>query len=172
METFNTMTTANQTRPCWVDGRRAIFHRWTDSARPVKPKGMEDENTLDRYQLHTVHGLVEYEDGHMERVWPHKIQFADGGNFAAWDWETMEAIRDDRDPIPVPDFLTKDMHLPADPVPAPVPRTYRHCYNCKNSPKDTEPCELSNYDCRRCDKTDCICKSCDSSKSNWEAEEE
>lgn len=169
MATINNMITANQTRPCWANGRRAIFHRWTDSARPVKPKGMEDEDTLDRYQLHSVHGLVEFEDGHMERVWPSNIQFADGGGFDAWDWEGMEAKRDAMEPIPLPDFLAKDMHLPADPVPAPT--SARRCTNCKNNPEDTEPCDLANYDCRRCRKADCICKSCEG-KNKWEALEE
>lgn len=31
-----TMTTI-EWRPCWVNGRRAIFHRWSDSAMPVNP---------------------------------------------------------------------------------------------------------------------------------------
>lgn len=84
-----------KTRPCWVDGRRAIFHRWTDSARPVKPRGMEDEGTAERYQLHSVHALVEYEDGTMERVWPNTVQFADSEIlFSDYDWEAMEEERD------------------------------------------------------------------------------
>ena len=73
-------------RPCYVNGRRALFHRWTDSARPVKARGMEEEENAERYQLHSVHGLVEYEDGTMERVWPSAIQFADGGYFDDYAW--------------------------------------------------------------------------------------
>ena len=65
MAAFNDIKITIQTRPCWVDGRRAIFHRWTDSARPAKPKGMEDEETADRFQIHNVHALVEYEDGRL-----------------------------------------------------------------------------------------------------------
>ena len=63
MATYNTLITPTQTRPCWVEGRRAIFHRWTDSARPVKARGMEEDENAERYQLHSVHALVEYEDG-------------------------------------------------------------------------------------------------------------
>ena len=83
------------TRPCWVDGRRAIFHRWTDSARPVKPRGMEEDEAADRYQLHSVHALVEYEDGTVERVWPNAVRFADSEvYFLDYDWEDMERERD------------------------------------------------------------------------------
>lgn len=71
----------NERRPCYVNGKRAMFHRWADNARPVKPRGMENDENADVYQLHTVHALVEYEDGTMERVWPSSIQFADGGDF-------------------------------------------------------------------------------------------
>ncbi len=165
-------------RPCWVNGRRAMFHRWTDSARPVKPKGMEDEDALDRYQLHSVHGLVEYEDGHMERVWPNTIQFADGGDFTAYDWESMEANRTDPEPGPAAKpqatgFLARaraaaSVFAPSRKAEEPA----RHCYNCKHSPTDTEPCEAVNYDCSRCARVgnvDCICQRCDY-KSMWEAD--
>lgn len=70
----------NVRRPCYVDGKRAMFHRWVDNARPVKPRGQETDDA-ENYQLYTVHALVEYEDGTMERVWPSHIRFADGGQF-------------------------------------------------------------------------------------------
>lgn len=88
-------------RPCWVRDRRAIFHRWADSARPVSPRGQEKKDTENRLQISNVHGLVEYEDGTMERVWPQHIQFADGGCFEEFDWDAMERERDGRDtPLP------------------------------------------------------------------------
>ena len=83
-----------KTRPCWVKGRRAIWHRWTDSARPVKPWGLEDDEDADRFQTWNVHGLVEYEDGTVARVWPNEIRFADGGDFSDYCWESMEEKRD------------------------------------------------------------------------------
>jgi hypothetical protein len=149
-----------------------MFHRWTDSARPVKPKGMEDEDTLDRFQIHNVHGLVEYEDGHMERVWPNTIQFADGGGFDAYDWETMEAIRDDREPIPLPGFLTKDLHLAGDPVPANKDNA-KTCVTCRHGFSDLATCEKFDYNCKRCAAAgalDCPCQTC-VDKDKWEAEE-
>lgn len=88
----NTITVTFPTpeyRPCWVNNRKALFHRWVDSARPVKPKGMEDEETTDRYQLYNVHGLVEFEDGTMARVWPQDIQFADIREEFLTDWQPL-----------------------------------------------------------------------------------
>lgn len=88
-----TMTTV-EGRPCWVNGRRAIFHRWSDSARPVNPYGKDDRSD-ERLQKWSVHGIVEYEDGTVEREWPSAIQFADSAEkFAAFDWDTMEDRRD------------------------------------------------------------------------------
>lgn len=72
-------------RPCMVNGRRALFHRWADSARPVAPLGVEVDETTQRYQLHNVHGIVEYADGTVARVWPSDIQFIDG-DFGAYAW--------------------------------------------------------------------------------------
>lgn len=88
------MTTC-EGRPCWVKGRRAIFHRWTDSARPVKPAS-NDQDTDERMQKWSVHGLVEYEDGTVEREWPSAIRFADSAEkFAGICWDALEARRDD-----------------------------------------------------------------------------
>lgn len=85
---------AHEMRPCWVRGKRALFHRWTDSARPVAPKGLPDVETELRYQLWHVHGVVEYEDGTLDRVWPYEIQFAGNPVFKEYAWEQMEAERD------------------------------------------------------------------------------
>lgn len=87
--------TTGEMRPCWVRGRRAFFHRWTDSARPVVPHGMTQEETNERYQVWSVHALVEFEDGKVERVWPYEVQFADGGSFDEYSWEQMEHNRDE-----------------------------------------------------------------------------
>ena len=96
MAAFNdkiTITTC-EGRPCWVKGRRAIFHRWTDSARPVKPAN-NDQETDERMQKWSVHGLVEYEDGTVEREWPSAIRFADSAEkFDAICWDALEARRE------------------------------------------------------------------------------
>ena len=64
-------------RPCWVHNRKAVFHRWCDTARPVKPRGMEEDENAEYFQLYNVHGLVEFQDGTVARVWPQDIQFID-----------------------------------------------------------------------------------------------
>lgn len=78
-------------RPCMVNGRRAMFHRWADSARPVTPRDLEEEEMYGpRYQLYSVHGIVEFEDGTVQRVWPSDIRFIDGGDFADYVWPEEE----------------------------------------------------------------------------------
>jgi hypothetical protein len=77
LESKITITTAEY-RPCWVNGRKALFHRWVDTARPAKPREeTKDAGPADHFQLYSVQGLVEYEDGTVARVWPQDIQFAD-----------------------------------------------------------------------------------------------
>lgn len=64
-------------RPCYVAGKRALFHRWVDTRRPVTPRGIGDSDTDRRYQIWSVHAIVEFEDGAVERVWPSEVEFAD-----------------------------------------------------------------------------------------------
>lgn len=46
-------------RPCYVDGRKALFHRWTAY------------NVID-------YAIVEYEDGKVDIVHPQSIRFVTG----------------------------------------------------------------------------------------------
>lgn len=80
-------TDENPLRPCWVKGRKAIFHRWCNTANPCLPKGMEPDNEKARYfQYRSVTAIVEFMDGSVDRVWPQEIEFADGGRFDAMTW--------------------------------------------------------------------------------------
>ncbi len=153
MATINQgFTITYQTRPCWVDGRRAIFHRWTDSARPVKPKGMEEDEAADRYQVHNVHALVEYEDGTVARVWPNTVRFADSAvAFAGYDWTTMEDWRDAKDNMPQ---LTPNDCIKIS------PHGDRNCLTCGYEYPDRSKCEGEEYTCRVCDAEACRCKEC------------
>lgn len=160
MAAFNDIKIITQTRPCWVDGRRAMFHRWTDSARPVKPRGMEDDETADRFQLHSVHGLVEYEDGTMERVWPNTIRFADGGAFAELDWEGMEHRRDQ----------IEYGALEAIPLSDDAPLQSQACITCAHGKENAEFCEGAEYNCDKCTVMRCICKRCEDF-DRWEPKE-
>lgn len=143
-------------RPCWVRGRRAIFHRWTDSARPVKPVS-NDQDTDERLQKWSVHGLVEYEDGHMEREWPNSIRFADSREyFDSMPWEEMEARRDEMDDQHVERIQEETVEKNPD------------CATCAHNDPTTwmEQCGAMEYDCINC-TADCICKTCENS-SKWE----
>lgn len=80
------VTIEQERRPCIVNGQRAMFHRWADSARPVTPRGIEEDETSERYQLHSVHGIVEFEGGTVQRVWPSEIRFIDHSEFEAYVW--------------------------------------------------------------------------------------
>lgn len=76
-------------RPCWVRGRKALFHRWAYSAHPVLPRGMTADANARYFQFRNTRALVEYEDGTMDRVYPTDIQFADGGRFQDYAWLPM-----------------------------------------------------------------------------------
>ena len=77
-------------RPCYVNGRKALFHRWVNSARPQLPKGQEPTENSRYFQFRAPHGLVEYEDGTLDTVWPHAIKFADHGRFQDYAWDPAE----------------------------------------------------------------------------------
>ena len=77
-------------RPCYVNGRKALFHRWVNSARPALPKGQEPAENSRYFQFRATHGLVEYEDGTLDTVWPQAIKFADHGRFQDYAWEPAE----------------------------------------------------------------------------------
>ena len=83
----------NEYRPCYVNGRKALFHRWVNTANPALPKGMDPDNEKAKFFQHrSTAGLVEYENGIVERVWPQDIRFADGGHFDKCEWLTIEKL--------------------------------------------------------------------------------
>lgn len=85
-----TVTQEIEYRPCYVNGRRALFHRWVNSARPQLPKGQEPTENSRYFQFRATHGLVEYEDGTLDTVWPQAIKFADHGRFLDYAWDPAE----------------------------------------------------------------------------------
>ena len=82
--------TTDTRRPCYVNGRRALFHAWANTARPAMPRGADPETTTDYFQLSHLHAVVEYEDGTVARVWPQDMKFADGGDFDKFEWAPQE----------------------------------------------------------------------------------
>lgn len=63
-------------RPCVVNGRRALFHRWEDYAEVVGESPLMGGHAAG--QLSCCLGLVEYEDGTIAKVHPGSIKFVDG----------------------------------------------------------------------------------------------
>lgn len=63
-------------RPCLVDGRKALFHKWERVREIVLPsltKGGHDGGTVCGDMA-----IVEYEDGQIAEVKPERIKFVDG----------------------------------------------------------------------------------------------
>jgi hypothetical protein len=84
----------HELRPCYVDGKKALFHRWIDKETPImKINAMLTEKALERIAdkikngiippsgdvvlQKTVLGIVEYQDGTVAEVEPTSIIFAD-----------------------------------------------------------------------------------------------
>lgn len=162
-------------RPCWVDGRRAIFHRRTDSARPAKArKKIEDEEQQELpLQIHNVHALVEYEDGTMEREWPNKVRFADSAEkFAQFDWDTMEAclgvLPDTYDEEAAE--ITEAQEPDSQEETQPTADIYPECETCAHGSENEDFCKLAGYDCQACTVRGCYCKRC-REFDRWEAKE-
>ena len=65
-------------RPCIVYDKKALFHKWEDSACIVPPalsRGGHNGGTLRRTLA-----IVEFETGKVERVMPEDVRFLDTGN--------------------------------------------------------------------------------------------
>lgn len=80
-------------RPCYVNGRKALFHRWVNTANPAAPKGVDpNDEKVKFFQHRSTTGLVEYADGTLARVWPQDIRCADGGRFDKCEWLPIEKL--------------------------------------------------------------------------------
>lgn len=87
-----TMEPADDRRPCWVRGKKAMFHCWVNAAHPVPPRNVPVEQIDEKtryFQFRSTTALVEFEDGTCARVYPNEIQFADGGRFEDYAWLPM-----------------------------------------------------------------------------------
>lgn len=62
-------------RPCIVDGKRALFHRWTERANIVPPSPMIGGHNGG--VIKDTAGIVEYEDGTIAEVYAFNIRFVD-----------------------------------------------------------------------------------------------
>ena len=77
----------NVLRPCFVDGKRALFHRWEDKAELVGESLLRGGHRGG--QRRAVVGIVEFEDGTVKEVYPSDIQFAPHPDFKECIWEPI-----------------------------------------------------------------------------------
>lgn len=72
-------------RPCLVDGRNAMWHRWTIREEIVPPSIMKGGHCGGHVSC--LFALVEYEDGTVAEVLPHKVRFLDSAaKFEEYDF--------------------------------------------------------------------------------------
>lgn len=64
---------SNDYRPCYVNGKKALFHKWVDYAKPVPPSVLPfgDPGGQMRY----TYALVEFENGQISLIDPLNIKF-------------------------------------------------------------------------------------------------
>lgn len=70
-------------RRCNVNGRKALFHRWHEFCKVVEAAPMIGGASAG--QIKYTLGTVEYEDGSVEEVAPHKIIFEDERVKREWE---------------------------------------------------------------------------------------
>ena len=93
-------------RPCWVNGRKGMFHKWIEKEIGViLPDGCgivpgerlllvkemyENDGVIpSSFKLDKVkntYALIEFEDGHIEEIPPTTITFLDHSEFEGYDW--------------------------------------------------------------------------------------
>lgn len=76
-------TTTAEYRPCYANGKKALFHRWTEEAGVLPPSIMKGGHSGG--QIRTAFAIVEYEDGTIALVLPQKIRFIDN-KFKEYDF--------------------------------------------------------------------------------------
>lgn len=86
--TPNKVLITNEKRPCYIDGKRALFHGWSDRAEAVDASPFIGGHPAG-FVKWTV-GIVEYEDGTVQEIAPTNIRFADGGEFSEIAWNDIK----------------------------------------------------------------------------------
>ena len=76
---FNVEAFTVTKRPCFVGDRKGMFHMWINEAYVCD--GSMVIGGHPGGQVWSILGLVEFEDGHVEKIDPKNIRFADGGEF-------------------------------------------------------------------------------------------
>lgn len=69
-------------RPCIVNGKKAVFHRWHEFCNVIEASIMVGGAPAG--QIKYTLGTVEFEDGTIEEVAPHQIKFEDFKVIEVW----------------------------------------------------------------------------------------
>lgn len=80
MAIFDGKITASNSeyRPCIVNGKKALFHRWTERANIIPPSPMAPGViSHDGGVIKDTAGIIEYEDGTVAEVYTINIRFVD-----------------------------------------------------------------------------------------------
>lgn len=82
-------------RPCLTtDGLKCLFHCWSNESWVVEPSPMIGGHPGG--VVSTTFAILEFEDGHLEKVRPEKFTFSDGGQFKQWAWNSDNECLSDK----------------------------------------------------------------------------
>ena len=84
----------DETRPCVVNGMRAIFHKWYESSELVGESPLRGGHPGGA--IKGMHAIVEYENGAVECVHPCCVRFADNACSNIWaELDYAKALQDE-----------------------------------------------------------------------------
>lgn len=86
----STITFTRELRPCYVNGAKALFHRWAEYKHIVEPSALKGGHNGG--EIAFIKGIVEYEGGQIDEVSPREIHFYD-------DKINIYAFRPDKDAV-------------------------------------------------------------------------
>lgn len=75
MASLSSIEVKQELRPCLVNGKKALFHRWEEYSTVIPPSIMVGGHGGGEIKL--VYGIIEDEKGQVGRVNPTAIQFLD-----------------------------------------------------------------------------------------------
>lgn len=69
-------------------GRKCLFHCWSTESRVLEPSLLKGGHNGGTYS--EIFGVLEFEDGHLEKLRTGEFDFVDGGQFKQWAWPGEE----------------------------------------------------------------------------------
>ena len=70
------ITIKMELRPCTVNDRKALFHKWSEKSKIIEPSPMIGGHSGG--VIKGTSGIIEYEDGTIAECHPYEIKFLDG----------------------------------------------------------------------------------------------